>query len=234
MKEFPMPPEQIIREYGPLVSSICRRMIQDEETAKDAAQEVWIEVVNSLPSFQGKSKLSTWLYTIAYRVVMNFARQERQYSTRFLREYFRSGDERELPQERQENKEEWVKEMCDKCLTGMLHCLDNEARMAYIFRDMTRLSYSDIAYILGKDEAAIRKMLSRSRRKLRNFLNNECALFNPDGNCQCRMKRWVKEIELPQEYQKLRHTVQRINLLCESEQVLPRKNYWMSLPGGMV
>jgi RNA polymerase sigma-70 factor (ECF subfamily) len=214
-----MTADQIIHEYGPLVWSICRRMIQDEDTAKDAAQEVWIEVVKSLPSFQGKSKLSTWLYTIAYRVVMNFAKQERQYSTRFLREYFHSG-EREIPDERSDDKEQWVKEMCDKCLTGMLHCLDNQTRMAYILRDMAQLPYADIAHILKKDEAAVRKMISRSRRKLRNFLNNECALFHPGGNCQCRMKRWVKEIKLPEEYQKLRKTVHRINILRESEQIL--------------
>lgn len=213
--------EQIIEEYGPLVWSICRRMIQDEEVAKDAAQEVWIEVVKSLPSFRGDSKPSTWLYTIAYRVVMNFAKQERQYSTRFLRQYFRSG-EREIPDDRRESaaKEAWVKEMCDKCLTGMLHCLDNQTRMAYIFREMAQLPYTDIARILQKDEAAVRKMISRSRRKLRHFLNNECALFNPDGNCQCRMKRWVEEIHLPDEYQKIRQTVHRMNILRESEEIL--------------
>jgi RNA polymerase sigma-70 factor (ECF subfamily) len=225
MIESPIAPDQIIREYGTLVSSICRRMIQDEDTAKDAAQEVWIEVVKSLPSFQGKSKLSTWIYTIAYRVVMNFTRQERQYSTTFLHDYFRGG-EREIPEKRHEDKEEWVKEMCDKCLTGMLHCLDNETRMAYIFREMAHLSYADIAHILEKDETAVRKSVSRSRRKLRNFLNNECVLFNPAGRCRCRMKRWVQEIRLPEAYQKLRTTVHRINIMQESERVLPRKNYW--------
>jgi hypothetical protein len=35
-----MTTDQIIHEYGTVVSSICRRMIQDEDTAKDAAQKV--------------------------------------------------------------------------------------------------------------------------------------------------------------------------------------------------
>jgi RNA polymerase sigma-70 factor (ECF subfamily) len=68
-----MTTDRIIHEYGTLVSSMCRRMIQDEDTAKDAAQEVWMAVIKSLPSFQGKSKISTWIYTIAYRVIRNFA-----------------------------------------------------------------------------------------------------------------------------------------------------------------
>lgn len=56
--------------------------------------------------------------------------------------------------------------MCDKCLTGTLHCLDNESRMAYILRDINMIPYSEIAEILEKDEVSVRKMVSRSRNKL--------------------------------------------------------------------
>jgi RNA polymerase sigma-70 factor (ECF subfamily) len=113
-----------------MVSSICRRMIQDPDLAKDASQQVWLEITKSLPGFRGESRLSTWIYRIAYRVAMNFACQERQYTTKFLRGYFRNGD-MELPHDEDLDKEIWVREMCDKCLTGMLHCLDNEAHGLY-------------------------------------------------------------------------------------------------------
>jgi RNA polymerase sigma-70 factor (ECF subfamily) len=219
-------PEAIINDYGRLVSSICRRMIQDEETARDAAQEVWLAVMKSLPTFKGEAKLSTWIYTIAYRVVSRHARRERQYSTRYLRDYFRAG-EIELPAQGPDFEQaRWVREMCDKCLTGILHCLDNESRIAYIFRDMAHLSYAEIARILDKDEPAVRQNISRARRKLRHFLNNECALFNPQGTCRCRMKKHVTQVQLPQEYEKLRRTVQSVNLYRESETILPGKNYW--------
>lgn len=217
--------EQIIHNYGRMVSSICRRMIQDETVAEDAAQEVWLAVMKGLPTFRGQSKLSTWIYTITARVVVNFARKERQYSTRFLREYFH-GETRSLPQESGFDKGLWVKEMCDKCLTGMLHCLDNDSRLAYIFRDMAQLPYDQIAQILNKDEQTVRQTISRSRRKLRNFLQDECALFNPHGSCRCRMKRWVQEVKLPQEYQKLRQTVHTVSILRESETILPGRNFW--------
>ena len=126
------------------------------------------------------------------------------------------------------DKERWVREMCDKCLTGILHCLDNESRLAYIFRDMAQLSYADIALILDKDEPAVRQTMSRARRKLRHFLNSECVLFNPQGSCRCRMRKHVEQVQLPQEYEKLRRTVQSVNLYRESEKVLPGKNYWES------
>ena len=49
-------PEDIVATYGRLVSSLCRRMIREEETVRDAVQEVWLEVMKSLPSFRGEAK----------------------------------------------------------------------------------------------------------------------------------------------------------------------------------
>lgn len=217
--------ESLVNEYGQMVSSICRRMIQDTDVAQDAAQQVWLEIIKSLPGFRGEAKISTWIYRIAYRVVLDFAKHERQYSTKFLRDYFRSGDI-DLPQYEDFDKEIWVKEMCDKCLTGMLHCLDNEVRLTYILKDIALLTYGEIAQIQKKDEQTVRQIVSRTRKKLRNFLKDECALFNPNGICHCRMKKWVEQINLPQEYMKLRKIARSVNLYRESEAVLPGKNYW--------
>jgi hypothetical protein len=41
------------------------------------------------------------------------------------------------------------------------------------------------------------------------------------------MKKWVEEINLPQEYDKLRSIVRSVNVFRDSETVLPRKNYWL-------
>jgi len=221
-------PENLVSSYGVMVSSLCRRMIQNEENACDAAQEVWYEIIRNLDSFRGDSKISTWIYTIAKRVILKFASSEKRYTTRFLKDFFH-GEKTTSPATDDIKKEYWVKDMCNKCLSGILHCLDNEARLAYILREMACIEYDELAQILDKDEAAVRKSISRSRRKLRNFLNNECALFNPSGSCRCRMKPWVDEIDLPREFEKLRATIKRVNIYRESESVLPTRNYWEAL-----
>jgi RNA polymerase sigma factor (sigma-70 family) len=215
----------LVREYGGLVSAICNRMIQDRDIAEDASQQVWLEVIKSLPGFRGESKISTWIYKIAQRVVMNVALKERQYTTRFLRGYFRSG-ERELPQTVNLDKEIWVREMCDQCLTGILHCLDNESRLVYLFKEVVMLDYDEIARIMEKDQTTVRQIISRTRRKLKNFLNDECVLFNPQGACQCRMKKLVQEVNLPLEYEKLKMLSSKISFYRDSQKVLPGKNYW--------
>ena len=219
--------ESLFKDYGPMVSSVCHRMIQDNDLARDASQQVWLSIIKALPGFRRESKISTWIYSITRRIVLDFARNERQYSTQFLSGYFRSGD-MDLPDYPDFDKEIWVREMCDKCLTGMLHCLDNESRLIYILKDVVQLSYAEISEIMEKEEPSIRQISSRVHKKLRNFLDNECVLYNPKGACHCRMKKWVVEINLPQEYDKLRSLTRSMNLYLASEKVLPGKNYWLS------
>ena len=217
--------ELVVAEYGPLVSAICRRMISDPDAAKDAAQEVWLEITRSIDTFNGLSRLSTWIYTVAGRVVARAARKENHYSLKFLRDYFHQ-PEYDVASDITPEHKQWVKEMCDRCLTGTLHCLDNETRLAYIFRDIANLSYEDIAQILEKNEAQVRQSISRGRRRLQRFLREECVLYNPKGGCRCRMKSWVEAVDLPEEYDKIRRIAGRIGWFKKTGRILPQVNFW--------
>ena len=220
--------EALVRDYGPIVSSLCRRMIRDAEEARDAAQEAWMEIVDSLPSFEGRARISTWIYAVASRVIRRYGQKERLYSIRFLREYF-SGDDLPSPYEDDLERREWVKSMCDRCLVGTLQCLDRDARLAYLFRDVVELPYPEIARVMELEETTVRKMISRARKRLNHFLSDRCSLHNPGGACRCRMRRWVQEIDLPEEYEKIRASVRRVRVFKESDQILPRKNFWENL-----
>jgi hypothetical protein len=79
--------------------------------------------------------------------------------------------------------------------------------------------------IMAEQESTVRKKVSRSRKKLHNFLNEECVLFKPDGNCSCRMKKHVVGIDLPSEYQKLKKTVKDIHFFRESRQILAIRDH---------
>ncbi len=222
----------LVAEFEGIVYSIVRKMIWDAETARDAAQEVWCEILNSLPSFQGKSELSTWIYTITTRTVMKYVTHERQYSHRFI-----GGDVAERDGEHAiepgMDKRLWVREHCGKCLSAFLHCLDKEARLALIFRDLADLSYQEIACVLEKDETAVRQLISRSRRKVKSFLEDDCALYNLHGNCRCRMKRQVLDVaqepNLPEEYAKIRQLLTEIRVCQAIDMLLPPKNFWENL-----
>lgn len=222
-------PAVVVERYGRLVSSICRRITRDEDAAREAAQEVWLAVLKGLPDFRGESGLSTWIYTIARRVVGRYAQAQRTYSVRFLNAYFEAEGEPRQPDDDDLDHRLWVRSMCDKCLSGMLQCLDPDVRLAYLLRDVAELEYGDVAQVLGIEPAAARQVVCRARRKLNRFLRGHCALANPSGACRCRMRRQVEAVDLPAEYARLRTTVRRARVFKESEQVLPSRDFWLEM-----
>jgi RNA polymerase sigma-70 factor (ECF subfamily) len=56
---------QLVTLYANKVINTCYKFLLDKEDAEDIAQEVFIEVFQSIKSFRGDSKLSTWIYRIA-------------------------------------------------------------------------------------------------------------------------------------------------------------------------
>ena len=220
-------PAAVVEQYGRLVSSICWRMTRDEDAAREAAQEVWLAVLKGLPGFRGESGLSTWIYSIARRVVGRYAQARRTYSVRFLSSFFDGEGEPAPPDVPDLDHDVWVRTMCDQCLCGMLQCLEPDPRFAYLLRDVAELSYADVAAVLEIEPDAARQMVSRARRKLNRFMSGHCALANPGGACRCRMHRRVQAVDLPAAYADLRRTVHRVRVIKESEEVLPPKDYWL-------
>jgi RNA polymerase sigma-70 factor (ECF subfamily) len=203
-------------------------MIRHEETARDAAQHVWLEIVKAYPSFRGEAKVSTWIYTIARRVALAHARNERVHSLKFLKDYALTV-EPQAPAGRRPDRSLWVREECDRCVTGILHCVDNETRLAHILRDIAGLEYREIGAILEKSEPGVRQMVTRSRRKTSAFLGDRCTIFNPQGDCRCRMQRPVGTVDLAGEYRKIRAVVRRAHFLKHAETLFPPKNFWLGL-----
>ena len=73
-------PKKLVDEFGIKISRLSHRMIKNNDLAKDASQEVWIEILKSLKNFKGDSTISTWIYTIAKRTILKYAVKERIYS----------------------------------------------------------------------------------------------------------------------------------------------------------
>lgn len=216
--------KEIVEQYGVMVSSIAHRMIQNKEIAKEAAQEVWYEIIKSIDSFNGESGLSTWIYTICKRTILRYARNERIATMNELREF------RELPaidyngQDRDE--QEWIKACCDWCLTAQNHCLTNDARLIFIFKINLNLPYKQISEIMGMTEESVRQISSRSIRKITHFMNDTCPLYNPQGTCKCRICKQVTSLNLEKEYTAIKKIIRLVDVCQRLEKEHPRKNYW--------
>lgn len=58
----------LVDRYKVIVFNLVDRMVFDKAVTEDLAQEVFIRVYQGLPGFRGESRLSTWIYRIAYNV----------------------------------------------------------------------------------------------------------------------------------------------------------------------
>ena len=214
----------IVKQYGTLVSSISHRMIQNKEVAKEAVQEAWYEIIKSIESFNGESELSTWIYTICKRTILRYAWNERTATMSELRA-FRNLSEIEYS-ETDKNERDWIKERCDWCLTAQNHCLNNDARMIFTFRITLGLPYKQISKIMEMTEENIRQISSRSVSRITSFMNDTCPLYNPQGTCKCRICKQVTSLDLEKEYTSLQKIIRLVDIYQKLEKELPRKNYW--------
>ncbi len=57
----------LVNRYKSLVYTLALRLLKIREDAEEVAQDTFCNAFNSLDSFRGDSKFSTWLYRIAYR-----------------------------------------------------------------------------------------------------------------------------------------------------------------------
>jgi len=81
-----------------------------------------------------------------------------------------------------------IEELKIKCMTGMLICLDRRHRLVFVMSEIFALTHAEGREMLEVSDANYRKMLSRSRKKVYNFINRNCGLVDPDNPCHCHKK----------------------------------------------
>ena len=215
---------KLVKQFGEKISRLSHRMIWNKELAKEAAQEVWYEIIKSIAGFKNESDISTWVYTIAKRTILRYAKSERIVKKYEIDNHFSLGQIEYSGTEG--NKKQWIKEKCDYCLTAFCHCLTNEARLIFLFRDISELSDYEIAKIMDIKEDNVRKISSRSKEKVKNFMLRDCILVNSQGNCRCRIRKHIASVELEKEYHKLAKAANLVDLFKKFDKELPLKNYW--------
>lgn len=57
--------DRLVEDHRSLVYHVIVRVVGDRRVHDDLFQEVFLNVVRSLPTFRGRSKLSTWIASIA-------------------------------------------------------------------------------------------------------------------------------------------------------------------------
>jgi RNA polymerase sigma-70 factor (ECF subfamily) len=216
-----------IADYGTLVFSVCIRVLKDREAALDVSQRVWELVIRNRLSFRGDSKPSTWIYAIAYREAAREAKKERRIRYRELVQGYHDARYQPNPGDLDGDAlYDWLSEKCNRCLTGVLLTLEFRPRVIFTFRYVLDLPFSEIARILGMNEASARKAASRARTALAEFLRTECGLFGDATPCRCGLEGALDRTSFRKDISALRSITRIARTLHERGEPLPTIEYW--------
>ncbi len=70
--------ERLVRSESPRLLAVARRLLRNDEDAKDAVQEAFVSAFKSLDSFAGTCQVSTWLHRIAVNCALMRLRSRRR------------------------------------------------------------------------------------------------------------------------------------------------------------
>lgn len=159
------------------VYNVALKLLGDEQEAEDVLQETFLSAFEAIDRFEGRSKLSTWLYRIAYNASLMRLRKRRQMTTFSLDRP--PPEDNAGPEPVSYDLVDWSTVPDDQLLTAEARQVMDDAiaelpeslRSAFVLRDIQGLSGAETAEILGITVQAVKNRLHRARLTLRDRLS---------------------------------------------------------------
>ena len=163
----------IVDRYSRLVYNVALRSVSSPEDAADISQDTFLKAWRSIGSFRGDCALSTWLCRIALNCCCDHARSAKRH--------------RVLSLTVQEDEDSKVLDIPDMDVTAMpeeeltrqteieavreaIDSLPEDQKMIITMRDITGLSYAEIAGTLGLEMGTVKSRINRARGNVKKFL----------------------------------------------------------------
>jgi RNA polymerase sigma-70 factor (ECF subfamily) len=167
--------EELVRSEGRHLLAVARRLLRNEEDAQDAVQQAFFSAFRALPSFNGQSRLTTWLH----RIVTNAAlmklrtrgRQPEDSIEDLLPTYLDDGHHVEqfsewaLPAEARLLRRETRAHV-----RAAIDSLPQSYRTVLLLRDIEEMSTEETARSLGVTPNTVKIRLHRARQALLKLL----------------------------------------------------------------
>ena len=141
-----------------------RRLVYDHEDASDVLQNCLIRVFRSLPEFEGRSKLYTWLCRIAVNEAISFLNKKKQPSLSSLEE------EAAQLRERLRADPYFDGDEVQLLLQEAIARLPEKQRIVFNLRYFEDMSYADMAAVLDTSEGALKASYHHAVKKIESFV----------------------------------------------------------------
>ena len=162
----------LVERYQARIYRTVLSLLRNPEEAEDVAQEVFVEVYQTIGRFRGEAALSTWLYRLATsRALKNLrrARAKKRFAyftclLGFANDVLHEPPDHAHPLALLEGRQQL------QLLLAHLARLPDQQQVAFTLRHEQELSYEQIAAVLGTTVAAVESLLFRARQTLRKHI----------------------------------------------------------------
>nr|WP_298930177.1 RNA polymerase sigma factor [uncultured Allomuricauda sp.] len=165
---------RLLDDYQSKVFNTCLSFVPNKEDAEDIAQEVFVEVYNSIKKFKGDSKLSTWIYRISVNKSLEFIRKK---STKKRFGFMQSITGGNIPVDKSsyftefnhpgiqlENKEK------SELLFNAINKLPEAQKVVFTLHKVDGMSYKEVSEVTEKSVSSIESLLFRAKKNLQKIL----------------------------------------------------------------
>jgi RNA polymerase sigma factor (sigma-70 family) len=166
--------KEVVESAQGLVYNTALGIVQNAEDAEDVTQEVFVQLYESIRSFKGESKLTTWLYRVAVSKAMDHLRKKkRKKRFGFVQSLFGANEELVHdppdfvhPGVSLDNKEKAAQ------LFKAIELLPEKQKIAFTLNRIEGLSYQEIGEIMKLSIPSVESLLHRARKNLRKTLES--------------------------------------------------------------
>lgn len=149
--------ERLVPAYRRRVFGLAYGILRDRAAADDLAQEVFVKLWQVLPRYDGRAKLSTWIYAITRNAAVSAARARR----RAL-----SLSDAGVAEEAESLAAEPAAEPADPQLRRHIEALPEKQRLAVTLYYLDERPVEEVAAMMGMPANTVKTQLHRARASL--------------------------------------------------------------------
>jgi RNA polymerase sigma-70 factor (ECF subfamily) len=154
---------QVIEENKKIIYKVCNLYCKSEIDKEDLFQEIVLRLWKGFSSFEGKSKISTWIYRVSINTAITVNRLNERRPKLSSLEKHEFTIMNEIP-ESDHNEE----------ITFLFTCINklNDLEKAIIHLYLDEISYQEIGAIVGISTSNVATKISRIKIKLKDIIEN--------------------------------------------------------------
>jgi len=157
----------LVEKYQKLVYTLALKLLKKPEEAEEMAQDTFIKAFQKLDSYEGKSKFSTWLYSITYNACISELRKRRI--------EFKSLDDRQISDQDEQKMYDYYretkKEDQEKYLNLALEKLPEDDQVLVTLYYYESQSMDELSQITGLTVSNIKVKIHRARKRMYTILH---------------------------------------------------------------